>query len=296
MLEQQPAHLTKIKCLTPCGVGHFLFMKKPSFVDRLLALGSFPRVVALALAAISVAIGVAIPKSPRLNKYQHAQRATLLVEASTGYGTGFVVQRGNKLFVWTANHVIGNDNEVKIRSIIRFASTKVGESTFAAKVIARDAAMDIALLHLEAPPSYFESVTFGPIAAADVGTEVYHVGNFFGPALDNSVSTGIVSQVGVSDDSFSWQWIIADQASCAIVSGSSGGPIFSGDGKVIGVAVARRDVASFFVPVRALAVFAEANNVRFALDADEAPSYSKLNALANRAALTKVLPHRTITR
>jgi len=234
-----------------------------------------------------ISIRLALP-SQHLNKYEQAQNATVLIESAHGFGSGFVVQRGPRLFVWTAAHVVRECNLLKIRQVIRFEGHKVGESAFLATVIARDEKLDLALLYLDAPGNYFSPVRFSHTDVLPVGVELYHVGNFAGPRLDGSVSTGILSQIGISPGFDGWPWPVVDQMTTIIVPGSSGGPVFTGNGSVVGVAVGHVSPGvEFFVPLRAMILFTQQHNVRFALGANYCPSDGELYRLAG---ISKYIP------
>lgn len=212
------------------------------------------------------------------NQYQRAQKSTVLLESNHGYGTGFVVQRLNpqhesRLFIWTANHVVVDQTSIKVHWVIRHNGRKVGGRDFTASVIAHDNIFDLALLSIDAPPFYFEPVRFYDGELLPVGTPVFHVGNFFGPRLDNSVSTGIISQTGVNMGP-GFLWIIADQTTATVQHGSSGGPLFSEQyHTVIGVVVGMTDnTIGFYVPVRGIRAFAEVHHVKWAVDGSRCPS------------------------
>jgi S1-C subfamily serine protease len=221
------------------------------------------------------------------NKYQVAQRSTVLIESGHGYGTGFVVQRGERLFVWTAAHVVARDNVVKVRQVIRFENHKVGETTFKAIVIARDNTADLALLWLDAPPSYFSPVRFHKQNdILPVGSHVFHVGNFYGPPFDGSVSTGVISQIGVlPSEILDWPWPVVDQTTMTVIPGSSGGPVFDDSGKIIGLVVGHVSPGmEFFVPLREMVLFTHRQRADFALNSSDSPSDSVLFRMAIKAA------------
>lgn len=227
------------------------------------------------------------------NKYERAQRSTVLIEGDEKFGSGFVVQRRNpehadKLFIWTAAHVVRGINDVKIHQVILHNGHKVGEKLFAAKVIARDDIIDLALLSMDAPPRYFCPVKFcGSRPIPPVGTPVYHCGNFLGPRFPGSVSTGVISQLdaALSD----WHWPFLDQTSAIVMHGSSGGALWQEyDDTVVGVVVGLLEPGvAFFVPTRAVSFFAEQHHVFFAVRGTNCPSDSVLDKLIDSA---KVVP------
>jgi S1-C subfamily serine protease len=240
----------------------------------------------LSIAALVIALYVITPAPVILNKYQVAQHSTILIESGHGYGSGFVVQRGERLFVWTAAHVVARDNVVKVRQVIRFENHKVGETVFKARVIARDTTADLALLWLDAPPSYFSPVRFHKQNDnLPVGSHVFHVGNFYGPPFDGSVSTGVISQIGVlPSEILDWPWPVVDQTTMTVIPGSSGGPVFDDSGKIIGVVVGHVSPGvEFFVPLREMVVFVHRQRADFALNFGDAPRDAVLIRMAGKS-------------
>ncbi len=137
-----------------------------------------------------------------------------------GVGSGFIVSADG--YVVTNNHVIERAEEIEI-------VTANGER-YPATVQGRDPKTDLALLKVsaETPLPYVE---LGDSDAARVGDWVLAVGNPFG--LGGSVTAGIISargrdiQAGPFDDFL--------QVDAPINRGNSGGPLFDGQGKVIGI-------------------------------------------------------------
>lgn len=223
------------------------------------------------------------------NKYERGQKATVLLQASEKRGSAFVVSRRNpqhatRLFLWTAAHVVEGSDDVWAVCAIRYEGHRVGERSFSAHVIARDNVLDLALLSLDAPPSYFEPVRFcdsWPIAS--VGTKVFHVGNFFGSRFPNSVSSGVVSQIDVALPT--WRWPTLDQTTAIVEPGSSGGALFDEETEcVLGVVVAFTEPGvSFFVPTRTVRLFSELHSVQFAVRGNACPSDKELLRLRESA-------------
>jgi S1-C subfamily serine protease len=223
-------------------------------------------------------------------RFDKAQSSTVLLESSKsfGSGSGFVIKRSNpdgqsRLFVWTASHVVCGDNDVKVSQVVRLNGVKVGSVNFIAHVLARDSSLDLSLLWLEAPPSFFSSSTFGGTEILPIGTKIFHCGNFLGAKLENSVSSGIVSQVGVSAPGFPWQ--VIDQTTALVEHGSSGGAVFSDrSGAVVGVATGVIEPGiTLFVPNRAVHAFVVVHSVEWAFSGGDCPSDGKLLLLRDAA-------------
>jgi S1-C subfamily serine protease len=176
------------------------------------------------------------------SRYELAKRETVLIKTERGQGSGVVVFRENlngarRIFVWTAAHVVHNFNEVKVCVPIRSELHKVGETSVNATVVLRDEKSDVALLLLDGcPDQFFSPAKFD--SEVTPGALLYHVGNFFGDVFDGSLSTGILSQVGVAQSDADWPWPVCDSTTLLIVPGSSGGPVFCDKhNRVVGLAV-----------------------------------------------------------
>lgn len=129
----------------------------------------------------------------------------------------------------------------------------VSSMHFAAKPIARDATLDIAIIQVI--DSKWTPGLAAPFAPKEWkikrGQTIYVVGNPAG-ILDGSVSKGIVSQtqrklqVSVSDPTPYFQ------VDAAIIGGNSGGAVYNENGEIIGVvsAAMRSSTIGFAVPVQ----------------------------------------------
>lgn len=238
----------------------------------------------LAASLSFLVLDAVLPKNTPTSKYVSAQRATVSVKAENSEGSGYVIKRVNqfgqpRVFVWTAAHVVDEKAEVGIRQVIRFESHKVGTTDFKAKVILRsDRAVDLALLWLDAPPSYFDAVVFDTSEPVGLGEQLFHVGNYRGEVFDGSFATGVLAQHGVHAGA-GWPWLALDQTTTLIVPGSSGGPLFrDSNGRVVGTVVGwgLMPGISFFVPVRTMASFSEAQGFTWALYGNYCPSDREL--------------------
>jgi S1-C subfamily serine protease len=224
-------------------------------------------------------------------RYTRAQSSTVLIESSRSFGSGVVTQKENpdsqtRLFIWTAAHVVMDNDDVKVSQVVRLNSRKVGSVNFTAHVIARDSSLDIALLWLDSPPKFFSSSAFDGAAILPVGTQLFHCGNFAGVKLEGSISTGVQSQSGPEAGDFPWQ--IVDQTTTLVQHGSSGGGIFSDrSGNLVGIAVGLIDNGiSLYVPARAVNTFAVVHCVEWAFTGDKCPSDGSLLKLQQAAKVT----------
>ncbi|HEX6834728.1 MAG TPA: DegQ family serine endoprotease [Rudaea sp.] len=136
-------------------------------------------------------------------------------------GSGFIIS--NDGYVLTNNHVI--DGSEKITVILS------DRREFDAKVIGTDADSDIALLKIKA--ANLPTVQIGDSDKLKPGQWVVAIGSPFN--FDHSVTHGIVSYVGRTSNNRSEQYVPFIQTDVPINRGNSGGPLFSLDGKVVGV-------------------------------------------------------------
>jgi serine protease Do len=135
-------------------------------------------------------------------------------------GSGFVIDADG--YVVTNNHVIEQADEV----VVRFAD----ERRFEAKVVGRDARLDIALLELQGATGLTAAV-LGDSDALRVGEYVVAVGNPFG--LGHTVTMGIVSAKDRTIGAGPYDDFIQTDAS--INPGNSGGPLFNLRGELVGI-------------------------------------------------------------
>lgn len=246
-------------------------------------------VVAAVSFSLSLTALVVTGTARQANQYETMQKSVVLVKASDGQGSGVVVQRTNdkgktRVFVWTANHVVESDTEVKIVKNIRFEGHRAGEASFTAKVIGRDAKKDIALLWVDAPANYFRAAEFAEEKPIRVGTSLTHVGNVLGEAFEDSVSAGLMSQIGMNSGG-SFPWELTDQYAGEAYFGSSGGPVFrTNDKEVVGIVVGGIVQSGFmqFVPVRVISDFAGRNGYYWAVRGNWCPSDDFLRLFNSR--------------
>lgn len=184
------------------------------------------------------------------------------------------------VFVWTAAHVVEGVNEVLVVQPIRSMFEKVGSIEVKARVVVRNEANDVALLQVEGSPiRLFHGARFDKNMPPPRGTKLFHCGNFFGKIFDGSISTGVVSQIGVQSAPES-PWPVIDQTDLLILPGSSGGPIFRDDNqKVVGLATGIfGGHVNVYVPVRVLRATAA-----WAVDDTICPSLVDLSELHAKA-------------
>jgi len=147
----------------------------------------------------------------------------LLDVVSEGAGSGSVLDRQGRIL--TNYHVVEGAREIQV--------TLFDSKSYPAKLIAKDASTDVAILQIEAPPESLFPVRFGDSTKLKVGQRIFAIGNPFG--LERTMTTGVISSLnrtlpvkGSRNKSFI-------QIDAAINPGNSGGPLLDSHGRLIGM-------------------------------------------------------------
>jgi Do/DeqQ family serine protease len=141
--------------------------------------------------------------------------------ATEAVGSGVIVD-ATRGYVLTNSHVVDNATRIEV--------TTKDNRRFAAKLIGRDTATDIALLQI--PAEDLTAVPFGNSDRLRVGDFVLAVGNPFG--LGQTVTSGIVSALGRTGLGIEgYEDFIQTDAS--INPGNSGGALIDLQGRLIGI-------------------------------------------------------------
>jgi serine protease Do len=135
-------------------------------------------------------------------------------------GSGFLIDPDGTIV--TNNHVVKNAKSVSV--------TLDDGSTVPARVIGRDSRSDLAVIRIKVNHK-LPFINLGDSDEAQVGSWVVAVGNPFG--LGGTVTAGIVSARGRNIGEGPYDSFI--QIDAPINMGNSGGPLFTQDGKVVGV-------------------------------------------------------------
>jgi len=238
----------------------------------------------------------------------HLQDISVTIRAENDYqkseGSGILITRkiGDEqvTFVWTCGHVV--DNLRNVRSIIIDGTSvkviefddvqiikelveggrRVGEIKMDATVIKysdADDGEDLALLMVRAKDYGKASTKFyldskEPIIP--IGTQLFHVGSLLGQMGANSMTSGIISQVGRIHGKVEF-----DQTTVTAFPGSSGGGVYLTDGKYIGMLVrGAGEGFNLIVPIRRMASWAKQNNLMWALDSSiKVPSIEVITSM-----------------
>ena len=217
---------------------------------------SLPSIV-LGLTALLLASGAATVRGQPasfapLVKAQRAKVVHILTRAEAGVGddanafpyaaqatgTGIVVSADG--LIVTNFHVVSGNQAITV--------TLENGRKYMAEVVGTDAQTDLALLKI--PATGLQPVEFGDSDQAEVGDWVIAIGSPLG--LTSTVTAGIISAKGrniYGMDNLAYGEFL--QTDAAMNPGSSGGPLFGTNGKVIGInsAVSRRGQGiAFAVP------------------------------------------------
>ena len=140
-----------------------------------------------------------------------------------GIGTGWVYDTEGDIV--TNNHVIVNTKSITVQLW--------DNQTFAAVVVEADPATDLAVIHVNAPPSLLHPLTIADSNLVKIGDPVVAEGSPFG--LQGSVSTGVVSALArqINPNGVVISGVI--QTDAAINPGGSGGPLLNSSAQVIGI-------------------------------------------------------------
>ena len=242
----------------------------------------------------------------------HLQDISVTIKADNpnGYGgsegSGTMIVRevgGEKItFVWTAGHVVDHLRTVRTIineegqgvKVVEFSDPtivkelvekgrRVGEMKMDARVIKfsdADNGEDLALLMVRARDYAKAGVNFRleeeDANIVPIGTRLFHVGSLLGQMGANSMTTGIISQVGRTLGKVEY-----DQTTVTAFPGSSGGGVFLTDGRYVGMLVrGAGEGFNLIVPVRRMQRWAKKHNVMWALDDSvPMPSFDEIDDL-----------------
>ena len=239
------------------------------------------------------------------------QDVSVTIRTPRGQGSGVLITRDLKLhpnsedttsvtMVLTAAHVVASAKstrssivegetrtitefeEIDVVKELRQDGRRVGEITMAATVVRYSDARegdDLALLVLHKRDYSDSSVEFIPgDDIIPIGTHLYHVGSLLGQFGSNSMTDGLLSQVGRTLTVGKGAGTTFDQVSCIAWPGSSGGGVFISDqhedksmrGKLVGLLVRGAGNGgggfAFIVPARRIATWASASDAVWLLD------------------------------
>jgi S1-C subfamily serine protease len=234
---------------------------------------------------------------------QYLQDISVTINASPSQGSGVIITRELRLknnengtaktnFVLTAGHVVDHLRRVRNvvdpgsgteKKVVEFAPVqivkelneggrKVGETRMEGKVIKysdADTGHDLALLMLHKRNFVDVNTKFYlDNEIPSIGTQLFHVGSLLGQGGSNSMTTGIVSQIGRVLNLSGTNEVIFDQTTVTAFPGSSGGGVFlAKDGRYVGMLVrGAGETFNLTVPIRRMKDFAVKSNLMWVLD------------------------------
>jgi S1-C subfamily serine protease len=245
----------------------------------------------------------------------HLQEISVTVRAGSSEGSGVIVTRELRLnsksnetkkvnFVWTAGHVVRSlrsvrtviDSKGQEKKTVEFKPAeivkelvengrKVGELRMDANVVKysdADNGQDLALLIVQKQDFVTASAKFylGE-DTVPIGTNLFHVGSLLGQAGANSMTSGIMSQIGRVLTLGSSTGKIFDQTTVTAFPGSSGGGVFfaNGDhkGEYVGMLVrGAGEGFNLIVPIRRIRTWCNDVNLMWAIDDSPCPALDEI--------------------
>lgn len=177
---------------------------------------------------------------------------------------GTQISGGSGFIITSDGHIVTNKHVVSNESFSYEAYLSDG-TKYDAEVVTRDPSNDLAILKIEA--DNLPVVEIGSSDELKVGQSVIAVGNALGE-FQNTVTYGVVSAKnrnlnaqGLAGDRTSFEGLI--QVDAAINQGNSGGPLANLDGQIVGVNVAKAQMAEnigFAIPSSVLRTAIESLN------------------------------------
>ena len=153
---------------------------------------------------------------------ERVRSAVVRIDTDFGSGSGVVFEReGQSAYVATNHHVVNGSTRITV--------TVNDRQSYTGELLGTDSIQDLAVLRI-----CCGSYTVAPFADTwnlSSGTEVVTIGYALGIPGEATVTRGIVSALRY--DQRYTSWVI--QTDAAINPGNSGGPMFSIDGKVLGI-------------------------------------------------------------
>jgi len=156
------------------------------------------------------------------NLYQKVRSSVVLVNAVSKSGSGFMWY--NRSYILTNWHVVNESTSV----YIQFYDNTWVEAT----IVDKDPFSDVALLRIPDAPEGVEPLELVNSSTIIIGQQVVAIGNPFG--ISGSLSYGVISQVNTKI-TLPPLAVSVFQIDLDIAPGSSGGPLLTLDGKVVGI-------------------------------------------------------------
>ena len=161
---------------------------------------------------------------PTLERFFGRQRGeeTAQQQQLLGEGSGVIVRADG--YILTNNHVVEGAQQIQVEL--------TDKRVLPAKVIGTDPDTDLAVIKIEG--SDFPAIVFGDSQALQVADVVLAIGNPVG-VFGNTVTMGIVSALGRTQEAESHPFESFIQTDAAINQGNSGGALVNSNGDLIGI-------------------------------------------------------------
>lgn len=261
------------------------------------------------LAALLLCLSCPCFADEKISSYLQDISVTVIAKGGSGSGVIFtreVLDDGELRkvnFVWTAAHVLEGlrgvrtfiDSEGHVKKVVEFGDAEIrkklieggrtiGQLTLDARVVKYSDAKtgeDLALLMIRKHDFVGDSIRFHVDEEGDglpLGTQLFHVGSLLGEDGSNSMTTGIMSQVGRTVSLNGGSKTVFDQTTVTAFPGSSGGGVFTTDGSYVGMLVrGAGETFNLIVPVRRMRSWAEREGLLWAMDESvEAPNMKEI--------------------
>ena len=156
-------------------------------------------------------------------------------QSSTVTGSGFIIDKSG--YILTNHHVV----QYAIEGGYPVTVMLYNGDTYPATVVGyEDDDSDVAVLKIEG--AEFSAAKLGDSNSIRVGETIYAVGNPLGE-LDYTMTKGMISamdrEITTTSESGATSTINMFQIDAAVNSGNSGGPVYNGEGEVIGIVTAK---------------------------------------------------------
>ena len=173
--------------------------------------------------------------SKEVAAYKKAAASVVFVMTNKGFGSGSIIDgEGHVITNW---HVVENFAQAVVIFKPKGSAELKKELAFVAKVIKVDKARDLALLKINMRPKKLPHFQLGASSALSVGMDVNAIGHPKGQVW--TYTKGFISQIRPG-----YTWTTEDgvahkaeviQTQTPINPGSSGGPLFDNQGRLIGI-------------------------------------------------------------
>ena len=184
------------------------------------ATAALPDFSALAAQVGPAVVSVTVRETPPLERGPHDRSPGGRLQVREARRSGFLIDPSGTIV--TNNHVV--------KDAARVSVTLSDGTELPARIVGRDARTDLAVLQVDAGHA-LPALQLGDSDQVRPGQWVVAVGNPFG--LGGTVTAGIVSARGRDISSGPYDSFL--QVDAAINQGNSGGPLFTQDGRVVGV-------------------------------------------------------------